>query len=69
MSKVEHFRIIAGVILITALFSIVGLIQGLEIVAFLGLGIAGIYFSFFFIKYVYEQKDYPIDQTDEHLKE
>ena len=69
MSKIEHFRIIAAILLITALFSIAGLIQGLEILAFLFLGIAGLYFSFFFIKYVYQQKDYPLNEIDENLEE
>ena len=69
MSKTEHFRIFAVVLLITATFSIAGLIQGLEILAFMLLGIVGLYFSFFFIKYVYEQKDYSLDQADDKLKE
>ena len=69
MSKIEHFRIIAGVLIVTAAFSIAGLIQGLEIVAFMLLGIVGLYFSFFFIKYVYEQKGYSLDQTEENLNE
>ena len=67
MSKTEHFRIIAAILLITATFSIAGLIQGLEIVAFLLLGIIGLYFSFFFIKYVYEQKGHALDQVDEDV--
>ena len=67
MSKTEHFRIIAAIILITATFSVVGLIQGLEIVAFLLLGLVGLYFSFFYIKYVYEQKGHSLDQVDEDL--
>ena len=69
MSKIEHFRIIAAILLITATFSIAGLIHGLEIVAFMLLGIVGLYFSFFFIKYVYEQKGYSLDQVDDNLKE
>ena len=68
MSKIEHFRIIAVILLITATFSIGGLIQGLEIIAFMLLGIVGLYFSFFFIKYVYEQKGYSLDQRDDNLK-
>lgn len=67
MSRTEHFRIIAAIVLITAAFSITGLIRGLEIVAFMLLGIAGLYFSFFFIKYVYEQKGHSLDQVDEDL--
>jgi len=69
MSKIEHFRIIAGILIVTAAFSIAGLIQGLEIVAFMVLGITGLYFSFFFIKYVYEQKGYSLDQSEENLNE
>jgi len=69
MSKIEHFRIIAGVLMVTAGFSIAGLIQVLEIVAFMLLGIVGLYFSFFFIKYVNEQKGYSLDQTEENLNE
>lgn len=69
MSRIEHFRIIAGVLLLTILFSIAGLIQGFEILTFAALGIIGLYFSFFFIKYVYEQKGYPLDQTDEQINE
>ena len=67
MSRTEHFRIIAAIVLITAAFSIAGLIRGLEIVAFMLLGIAGLYFSFFFIKYVYDQKGHSLDQVDEDL--
>ena len=37
-----------------------GFIRGFEIVTFSLLGIGGVYFSFFFIKYVYAQKDYPV---------
>ncbi len=69
MSKIEHFRIIAAILIVTAAFSITGLIQGLEIVAFIILGIIGLYFSFFFIKYVYEQKGYSLDQTEEKINE
>ena len=69
MSKIEHFRIIAAILLVTAAFSIAGLIQGLEIVAFIFLGVIGLYFSFFFIKYVYEQKGYSLDQTEEKINE
>ncbi len=69
MSKIEHFRIIAAILIVTAVFSIAGLIQGLEIVAFMILGIIGLYFSFFFIKYVYEQKGYSLDQTEEKVNE
>ena len=69
MSKIEHFRIIAAILLITALFSISGLIQGLEILAFLLLGIAGLYFSFFFIKYVYQQKSYSSNSLEENIEE
>ncbi|MEL4454815.1 hypothetical protein [Lutimonas vermicola] len=60
MSKNSHFRILAGIILITSILSVMGYIQGFEIVTFSLLGIAGVYFSFFFIKYVYAQKDYPV---------
>ena len=67
MSKTEHFRIIAAILILTTTFSIAGLIQGLEIVAFMLLGIVGLYFSFLFIKYVYEQKGHSIDQVDEDL--
>lgn len=69
MSKIEHFRIIAAILLITATFSIAGLIQGLEILAFMFLGIAGLYFSFFFIKYVYEQKGYPLNNVEDNIEE
>jgi len=55
--------------MVTAGFSIAGLIQVLEIVAFMLLGIIGLYFSFFFIKYVNEQKGYSLDQTEENLNE
>lgn len=69
MSKIEHFRIIAAILIVTAAFSLAGLIQGLEIIAFMILGIIGLYFSFFFIKYVYEQKGYSLDQTEEQINE
>ncbi len=69
MSKIEHFRIIGGILIITASFSIAGLIQGLEILAFMFLGIIGLYFSFFFIKYVNEQKGYSFEKAQEKLNE
>ncbi len=65
MSKKAHFRILAGIILITTVLSLLGFIQGFEIVTFALLGIIGIYFSFFFIKYVYVQKDYPVIPNDD----
>ncbi len=58
MSKNSHFRILAGIILITTVLSLLGFIEGFEIVTFALLGVVGIYFSFFFIKYVYAQKDF-----------
>ena len=58
MSKNSHFRILAGIILITTVLSLLGFIEGFEIVTFALLGIVGIYFSFFFIKYVYAQKNF-----------
>ena len=69
MSKVEHFRMITAIIAITIFFSIAGLIQGLDILAFMILGIFGLYLSFFFIKYVYKQKDYSITEIDENLQD
>ncbi len=58
MSKNSHFRILAGIILITTVLSLLGFIEGFEIVTFALLGVIGIYFSFFFIKYVYAQKNF-----------
>jgi hypothetical protein len=66
MSKIEHFRMISAIIAITVFFSMAGLIQGLEILAFMLLGFFGLYLSFFFIKYVYKQKDYSISEIDEN---
>lgn len=68
MSKNSHFRILAGIILITTVLSLMGFIQGFEIVTFALLGIVGIYFSFFFIKYVYAQKDYPVVPNEKQQK-
>jgi hypothetical protein len=64
MKKREHFRILAGIILITVMLSISGMIQGFQIVTFALLSLIGLYFSFFFIKYVYAQKDFPIAPKD-----
>ena len=64
MSKTEHIRILIGTILITAILSIAGLISGIEILAFLLIAGAGLYFSFKFIGYVYEQKNFPLISDD-----
>ena len=66
MSKAEHIRILIGTIFITALLAISGLITGIEILAFLFIAGAGLYFSFKFIGYVYEQKNFKIlsDEVD-----
>ena len=69
MSKTDHFRMISAIILITVFFSITGLIQGLDILTFMVLGIVGIYFSFFFIKYANKQKDNSISEIDENLQD
>ena len=66
MSKAEHFRILIGTIFITGFLAFMGLIKGFEILAFLLIAGTGLYFSFKFIGYVYEQKDYPLisDEMD-----
>lgn len=60
MSKAEHIRILIGTIFITTFLAISGLISGIEILAFLMIAGAGLYFSFKFIGYVYEQKNFKI---------
>ena len=69
MSKTEHIRMIAAIIFITVSFSIAGLIHGIEILAFMFLGGLGLYLSFSFIKYVYKQKDYSLDELEERINE
>lgn len=66
MSKAEHIRILIGTIFITAFLAISGLISGIEILAFLMIAGGGLYFSFKFIGYVYEQKNFKIlsDEVD-----
>lgn len=67
MKKTEHLGILAGIIFITALLSVSGVIQRFEILIFALLGIIGLYFSFFFIKYVYAQKDYSLAPKDRSM--
>ncbi len=68
MKKREHFRILASIILITVALSISELIQGFQIITFALLGVIGLYFSFFFIKYVYVQKDFPLEPKDNDIE-
>lgn len=67
MKKTEHLRILAGIVFITALLSINGLIQGFDILIFALLGIVGLYFSFFFIRYVYAQRGYSLGPEDSDI--
>jgi len=69
MSKMEHFRMIAAIVCITVSFSIAGLIQGLQILTFMLLSSFGLYLSFYFIKYVYKQKDYSLSELEDNINE
>lgn len=58
MSRKEHFSIFASIILISTILSVAGVIQGLQIIAFSILAIVGQYLALYFVKYVYDQKNY-----------
>lgn len=58
MSRQEHFNIFAGIIIVSTILTLAGVIHGAQIIAFSVLSIAGLYLALFFVKYVYEQKNY-----------
>ena len=65
MSRKEHFKIMAAIILITSIAAVLKFINGWEILSFALLSLVGMYFSLFFVKYVYEQKNYTLDHQNE----
>ena len=60
MSRKEHFNIFACISIVSTILFFAQIIQGFQIVAFAVLAAAGLYLSFFFIKYVNDQKNYHI---------
>ena len=60
MSIKEHFSIFACISIVSTILFFAKIIQGFQIVAFALLAAAGLYLSFFFIKYVNDQKNYQI---------
>ena len=60
MSRKEHISIFACISIVSTILFFAEIIQGFQIVAFAVLAAAGLYLSFFFIKYVNDQKNYQI---------
>lgn len=60
MSRKEHINIFACIIIVSTILFFAEIIQGFQIVAFAVLAAVGLYLSFFFIKYVNDQKNYQI---------
>ena len=60
MSIKEHLNILACISIVSTILFFAEIIQGFQIVAFAALAAAGLYLSFFFIKYVNDQKNYQI---------
>lgn len=68
MSRQEHFNIFAGIIIVSTILTLAGVINGVHIIAFSLLSIAGLYLALFFVKYVYEQKNYSVpSHKDENI--
>jgi len=60
MSRKEHINIFACISIVSTILFFAEIIQGFQIVTFALLAAAGLYLSFFFIKYVNDQKNYQI---------
>ena len=60
MSTKEHINIFACISIVSTILFFAEIIQGFQIVAFALLAAAGLYLSFFFIKYVNDQKNHQI---------
>jgi len=65
MSTKEHLNIFACISIVSTILFFAEIIQGFQIVAFAVLAAAGLYLSFFFIKYVNDQKNYQIVSHEE----
>ena len=60
MSRKEYISIFTYISIVSTVLFFADIIQGFQIVAFAVLAAAGLYLSFFFIKYVYDQKNYHV---------
>ena len=58
MSRKEHFTIFIVILFLSLILTLTHIIQGMQIVFFAILSLAGLYFAFYFVKYVYIQKNY-----------
>lgn len=58
MSRKEHFNILIVNLFLTVMLALTQIIHGMQIVLFAILSLAGLYFTFYFVKYVYAQKNY-----------
>jgi hypothetical protein len=58
MSRKEHFNIFSVIIILSVILALTDIIQGMQILLFAILSLAGLYFTYYFVKYVYIQKNY-----------